>query len=47
MKKFARWDSAGVLAAMLAFASSAQAQTKTLTLCWAAWEGFERFHCYL
>jgi multiple sugar transport system substrate-binding protein len=35
-----RFAAASVIAvsAMLAFASAAQAQTKTITLCWAAWD---------
>jgi multiple sugar transport system substrate-binding protein len=38
MRKFVTCSSALAVAAMLAFASAAQAQTKTLTLCWAAWD---------
>jgi multiple sugar transport system substrate-binding protein len=38
MRKFVVSASLVVLSAMLAFASAAQAQTKTITLCWAAWD---------
>jgi hypothetical protein len=38
MKKFVARASVVAFSAMLAFASAAQAQTKSLTLCWAAWD---------
>ena len=38
MKSLVARTSALAVAALLAFASSAQAQTKQITLCWAAWD---------
>src|SRR3979411_941306 len=38
MKKLIARASIIAVSAMLAFASAAQAQTKTITLCWAAWD---------
>ncbi len=38
MKKLIAGASVIAVSAMLAFASAAQAQTKTITLCWAAWD---------
>ena len=38
MRKFVARASVVAFSALLAFASAAQAQTKSLTLCWAAWD---------
>jgi len=38
MRKFVCTPAFVALSATLAFASAAQAQTKSLTLCWAAWD---------
>ena len=38
MRKFIARVSVIAISTMLAFASAAQAQTKTITLCWAAWD---------
>src|SRR5438046_7479813 len=38
MKKLIARASIIAVSAMLAFASAAHAQTKTITLCWAAWD---------